>query len=1043
MEKLFSRAIIVFLQFFVCITVFSQNPVTWTKLKSTVVQSNSLVKQGNSIGYATSIEVLFGKTASNNHEGYLAYQVSDLAGMRKIGFANVDSDEPVLNAIDYYFDLQKQGVLLMRLNNQTLNSTYAVGDILKLSRESDKIRFYKNDQLLLEGKVNNSENLFVRAELKSNTSSISGVSVSFTTQRNEYARSIDYSTGTITLSTTNAQSNEFIWEDGEKGNVSRKFLQGHYPIEIKDQNGNSSFKEYSVGNLVSWTQFNNTTVTNNILSKNTNYQNNAWVSAKSSELLHPSDNVWLEYIIESQVDQKVIGFTKLTTPITNFTQIEAGFLISKDNQLQVIHEGRIIKNLEYNEKDRLLIEQKDNSLVWKLNDKEVHFQDQGITSDYYLVGLLRLNATLKNVQYVKNGYDPISSQWDDVNDRGSVLIDLNPISGINGPFRYIISESGMPSLLDIYPEINSQLYNGLLNQAEFVAGNDSNLTKTFSNLEMGVYFITVFDNIGFRIFQKEVNIRPEIAFDQQNGLQVQDNKIKSTIENASGSFKLFTLDGENSELRFTVTDTDQYQYFGLSEISKAITDYTSIDYGFRLEKTSLYTIVNGIKSNDYIVVKNGVDLSVIIKEHQLYLKLDNNPLFEGVLPIDVHLKGVIGGHIPKEIPVFPIKFIKKTYRINTRITNATCDLPFGSFRFSVIKLGWPTPAYSFNFTISQGPLVITTGSSLTNFNSILYSLAPGTYTFTVNFTSGIADTYSEQIYIGVETQWQDLNLYSLNPNTYSLERTSINPGNFSYARSENILIAGETGWIQFKPRFSNIGTFSSNILRLSNLNPTSLVPVAAEIARVNFFKTGSLRFISWTGPTPGLAPIPANSTIRFNITNSLSLYPNKIEIYVNGIFLNRFDRPANSILLRAHSDLQGGGFDNVITSFDCSPKQPLSTLDYTELKRQLDGGYTLAVEGKVKFTFDEEYDIITNKHLPIKIYDEGHNLLVQSDINGVITNENGSSSTEIVAQLYNFDDNRYQLTMSTINGITLNSFYYIEVETSTHEKRYLKILYKY
>ena len=95
----------------------------------------------------------------------------------------------------------------------------------------------------------------------------------------------------------------------------------------------------------------------------------------------------------------------------------------------------------------------------------------------------------------------------------------------------------------------------------------------------------------------------------------------------------------------------------------------------------------------------------------------------------------------------------------------------------------------------------------------------------------------------------------------------------------------------------------------------------------------------------------------------------------------------------------------------------------------------------MKFTFDEEYDIIMNKFLPFKIYDDQHNWLANSDMDGNLTYSNGSSS--ISALPYNFDDNRYQLTLSTINGITPNKFYILEIETSTHEKRYLKILYKY
>jgi hypothetical protein len=1025
MEKLFSRAIIVFLQFFVCITVFSQNPVTWTKLKSTVVQSNSLVKQGNSIGYATSIEVLFGKTASNNHEGYLTYQVSDLAGMRKIGFANVDSDEPVLNAIDYYFDLQKQGVLLMRLNNQTLNSTYAVGDILKLSREADKILFYKNDQLLLEGKVNTLENLVVRAELKSNTSSISGASVSFTTQRNQYASSIDYSTGTITLSPTIAQTNEFNWEDGEKGNVSRKFLLGHYPIEIKDQNGNSSFREYSVGNLVSWTQFNNTTVTNNILSKNTNYQNNAWVSAKSSELLHPSDNVWLEYIIESQVDQKVIGLTKLTTPITNFTQIEAGFLISKDNQLQVIHEGRIIKNLEYNEKDRLLIEQKDNSLVWKLNDKEVHYQDQGITSDYYLVGLLRLNATLKNVQYLKNGYDPISVSFDEVSERGLINVDISGIPNIVGPYSYIISENPIPTKIKQLEELRTDPQYTNFSESDFLQGNTNDLSKSYSDLTYGEYFVSVFNNLGERIFSRSILYNPQIEFLTQTSLTVNRGKIISNNTISEGVLDLVVFNDVDWSLKFDDINLKNEQFFGLVNHDNSIISVENIQFGFIFQKNSFQIIENGIlqsnqnysfnkeslsisKINDEIIFKKGkVEIrkipAIALERYRFALQL------KGIgKSLKVIFKGVKG---PKKL-----KYSLKTY-------HGSC---FSSFGKIVIHLD-PT-VFSFLYSFSNYNVTISGITADAGGTSIDYSfsnLLPGDYTGSITYTinntiSGTSVNQTIPLFIRIDSEMEWTNFQNTQYNTSNevlYKSVNVFFPQFGTANSANEIETTFPYYVDFNMYniFSNNTSPAVSRLKLArNSLSSAILPGGIEISTIsgiyylhkaNLFNTSN--------------PILASDRLRYQVDNLGGVKVFKLNSNGAPTMLLSFNyavTPAD-LFFKAYIRNLNTGFINVTTNLKCKENKL-----YAKMERKLTGVKYTPILNKVYFFYEEEYKTQNiGEIVNLKVFNE------MDRIDPVISNSNS---------IANYGDNRYSIDVSGL----IPGAYILEIINDKKEKFYLRFI---
>ena len=111
-------------------------------------------------------------------------------------------------------------------------------------------------------------------------------------------------------------------------------------------------------------------------------------------------------------------------------------------------------------------------------------------------------------------------------------------------------------------------------------------------------------------------------------------------------------------------------------------------------------------------------------------------------------------------------------------------------------------------------------------------------------------------------------------------------------------------------------------------------------------------------------------------------------------------------------------------------------LSYSEMKRKLDGGYSYAVNGKLKFTTDEEYEVSGSNYLPFKIYDKQHKLLESSDINGVMLN--GS-----VAPLpLKFDDNRWILNVSSIPGMSAGEYYILEISNIKGDKRYLRFFYK-
>jgi len=106
---------------------------------------------------------------------------------------------------------------------------------------------------------------------------------------------------------------------------------------------------------------------------------------------------------------------------------------------------------------------------------------------------------------------------------------------------------------------------------------------------------------------------------------------------------------------------------------------------------------------------------------------------------------------------------------------------------------------------------------------------------------------------------------------------------------------------------------------------------------------------------------------------------------------------------------------------------------YAELKRELDGGFTVARLGELKFTFDEEYPT-SKEFLDFKIYSADRSVPVSCDNSG---NFIGIASPVS----YQLDDGRYVIDLSNVSGFNDGEFYVLELRTAKGDKRYLKFLF--
>lgn len=125
----------------------------------------------------------------------------------------------------------------------------------------------------------------------------------------------------------------------------------------------------------------------------------------------------------------------------------------------------------------------------------------------------------------------------------------------------------------------------------------------------------------------------------------------------------------------------------------------------------------------------------------------------------------------------------------------------------------------------------------------------------------------------------------------------------------------------------------------------------------------------------------------------------------------------------------------LFTVFD---RNSSSLVSSSILKRELDGTYaTTTSDGRLKLYFEEEYRIEAGKYIELAIYDQSRVLKSKVDLTGNLSGTHPNSALKVT---YSFDDNEKVLDLNC-SGLTNNTYYVLEVLTSTGEKRYVRFMY--
>lgn len=290
--------------------------------------------------------------------------------------------------------------------------------------------------------------------------------------------------------------------------------------------------------------------------------------------------------------------------------------------------------------------------------------------------------------------------------------------------------------------------------------------------------------------------------------------------------------------------------------------------------------------------------------------------------------------------------------------------------------------------------------------SVISSLTSGTYSVTV--TDAVGNNATVSIQLTNQILWTDITGLSLSRGVLTKTDTSIwgNAG----AASLNILNENEDGFVAFSVTTLNADVYS---IGLSTSNENNHYNTTDYCFMYNNQKVS----IYENGVKVAVCTVKVGNTFKVLREGS------NIKYYRNATLLRTVATNANSSLF---ADVAIKNTGNTISNIASSFCVPVATnfIDtaYAILKTQLDGGYYIAQDGLLAFTYFEEYNDVDGL-LNYTIYDEKRKIVA-------------SASTHPLAVMYG--ENKYNINMPNDLLIASKKHYTLEVINEKKEKWLLR-----
>lgn len=705
-------------------------------------------------------------------DGFLEFTVTSSSMLYSIGFAYNDYNTSYYS-FKYAFYIN-QNSASMHIDGYRIAGTYAqsitVGDVLKIARVGDEIRYYKNETLLytITNITDEDRHMFLDVSKCWAAAPISGIRASFDIPFNIDGTvtqlPLDGSaSGAIDVSVFGGDAPyTYAWSDGPTTEDRSSLSPGDYTLTVTDNSSNTFVKKFTVGYEIEWTEEAIATSTNkSIMYTGTPYAfNYNWVAGGTSVNLLPAGED---------------GYIQFTVPF--------GANVGQAIGLSVGHNTYYPRHAKYSMYFNAL-----TLIVYRNGVSE-------FSTNYSLGDVFRMERSGDNLLFYLEDVLLYTIALED-ND-----VDLNidaDFKSAGTAFENIVTSFGLA--YDAYPIVTpcdiDQLESGAIDlniqsgQSPYtVSWSDGGTGTSRTGLDAGVYTVTVVDDNSSSI-TKTITLGYKFKWTNEvNVAGYEDYVIKTGGSNWNYSFDagcfsqnvlLPNTDGGFSLQQRETTAGDIYSYgIGLSKKDFS-TSKGNIKYAFIVSVSTYSIYINGaLVAGTQQPISIGDKLSMERIGSTMYYKKNGNIVYSHAVDPTETL------HVDNSIRLYGSKITDLT---------TTMGRPFSAYPI-IEDVDPVSPATgSIDLNVMGGAAPYTYLWSDANTLASRSNLDVGTYQVTITDDNGT--TVSHTIDLLYEMKWTGLQNVAVDEHSVAKDGGSISLAD-GLAQSENILPANTDGYIEF------------------------------------------------------------------------------------------------------------------------------------------------------------------------------------------------------------------------------------------------------
>ena len=624
----------------------------------------------------------------------------------------------------------------------------------------------------------------------------------------------------------------------------------------------------------------------------------------------------------------------------------------------------------------------------------------------------------------------------DNSNTGTITTFIAPLSGFTAPYNYFVTPSPMDDMKTIYKYLKDSIYTGGVDSTTFFRGSTSSLNFTSQLLPAGSYYSNIFDSKGVRMATNKQELMPAYVYGERNNFENSYNEFISTSLDSYMTLNTYVTEEDRASLVYYLTNTTADQSFGvLAEnvtISGGGKTYSKLTYGFNVNGSQLFPIVNGVTGSPVTVLAN-VPIELVFADGIVTFRHNGSDLKTEVLPSSFSYKS--GAYIKSWgvlLNFTPINLGFRPYLVKALVNDNACGKNTGDLQISFAALHGAALT-NVNFTLKN---ITDDANPITVYSNIIgavtYNDLPiGVYSLEGNLTAGgISYTGIKRvIYVGSKLSWDPyVNIQTWpQSNTathYAIGTSAVSTTNTAKAISTNVLDPQTTGWtVLTAPQFPfaispfkraqfflNEAPVMASLNTFDNTMPCVLFfsGIAVTVTTANAGPANAAILPNYAPNVPLLIRRADNGFVRYR-QNYTSL--REVTNYTNARWKPAF-----------FSQYASTGIREVYSSYPC---KPYTTEMFAQLKYDMDGYYHIMTNGEIKFVFNQEYN---DANLKFNLYNSNDILIKNHSNFPALATTNGMNYlTLIVRDAYCIG----------------KGFFYLEVINSKNEKTYLRFYNDY